>query len=46
MAAWSHDGAHVAIKGELGLYLLDMPSKKLQRLAQELAGNGIDWLEP
>lgn len=44
MAAWSPDGAHLAVKGELGLYLLEMSSKKLVRLAQELAGDGLDWL--
>lgn len=46
IAAWSPDGSHLAIKGELGFYLLDLPSKKLVRLAQELAGDGFAWLVP
>lgn len=46
IAAWSPDGTHLAIKGELGLYLLDLPAKKLVRLAQELAGDGFAWLAP
>jgi Tol biopolymer transport system component len=46
MAAWSPDGGHLAIKGELGLYLLEMSSRKVLRMAQELAGDGIDWIEP
>lgn len=46
MAAWSPDGSHLAVKGELGLYLLELPSKKIVRLALELAGDGLDWLMP
>jgi Tol biopolymer transport system component len=43
MAVWSPDGSHLAIKGELGFYLLELSSKKLVRMAQELAGDGLDW---
>ena len=46
MATWSADGSHLAIKGELGLYLLELSTKKLHRMAQELAGDGLDWIEP
>ncbi len=46
MATWSADGSRLAIKGELGLYLLDLSTKKLHRMAQELAGDGLDWIEP
>jgi Tol biopolymer transport system component len=46
MAAWSPDGTHLAIKGELGLYMLELPSKKIVRMALELAGDGLDWLMP
>ena len=46
MATWAADGSRLAIKGELGLYLLELPRKKVQRMAQELAGDGMDWIEP
>ena len=46
MVAWSADGSRLAIKGELGFYLLELSTKKLVRMAQELAGEGLDWFEP
>ncbi len=45
-AAWSPDGKWIALKGELGMYLLGADGKHLRRIVQELAGDGLAWLEP
>jgi Tol biopolymer transport system component len=44
IAAWSPDGKWIAMKGELGIYVLDAETTEIRRLAQELAGLGITWL--
>ena len=44
MPLWSPDGTGLALKGELGLYLIDPATGSARRLVQELAGDGIAWL--
>jgi Tol biopolymer transport system component len=44
--AWSPDGRWIALKGEIGLYLIDADGKQTRRLAQELASEGLSWLGP
>ena len=42
--AWSPDGRWIALKGEIGLYLIDPEGKQVRRLAQELSSEGLSWL--
>ena len=44
MPLWSPDGTGLALKGELGFYLIDPATGSARRLVQELAGDGIAWL--
>jgi Tol biopolymer transport system component len=44
MPAWSPDGHWIALKGELGFYLVEPRTGDTRRLVQELAGDGITWV--
>ncbi len=40
---WSPDGAWIAFKGEMGLYIVDLAGKQVQRVAEDTAAS-IAWL--
>ncbi len=46
VATWSPDGQWLGLKGELGLYVVEVSTKNIRRLAQEWVGDGLTWLAP
>ena len=46
VATWSPDGAWLGLNGELGLYVVEVSTKEIRRVAQEWAGDGLAWLAP